>query len=75
MSDILSLSGVLHPHLSVTQSKPFSFPVFAQDVTQWRVFKGDAASPDPNTRNTITSPESTQLTVAGVNGVIPDDTY
>lgn len=49
---------------------------FAEDVTQWRVFEGGAASVDPTAINAITfSPDGTQLAIAGVNGITVYDTY
>ena len=50
---------------------------FAEDVTQWQVFEGDAASLGPTTViNAITfSPDGIQLAVAGTNGITVYDTY
>ena len=48
----------------------------AQDVTQWRVSKGDEASFGPTAVNAIVfSPDGAQLAVAGVNGITVYDTH
>ena len=48
----------------------------AQDVTQWRVSKGDEASFGPTVVNAIVfSPDGAQLAVAGVNGITVYDTH